>query len=386
MPKPKALLVAAAAAYSLSTLFSAMKPILLTRLVEQLGLNEALAGLVVAMPFVGLACAALCVRWFVARFSYRALLWIFSAALVGCELVCAVAYKHTAIVLGAQLIAGISVGVLMGLMSRMITHHPERDEMFGFVDMIAVLLMSLMIAVIGQAVGWSGLQGGYLSAAAIGSVLTIIMLLAPVNETTAIPACTTNTGIELTMNIQAIATVAMGVLFVTSSGLGFSFMFTLAQNLDMNYASASRQIGTLLFVSAIACWVGGWCSGRFGPRRPLACAFVTCGLGWHIAINTSNPQVFLLALVPAVFSLQFCFPIFLAISADLDRTGHWASVATPLLTSGFAWAAISAGYIVERSGLPTLATATVAGMLACSLLLLLTRPKPTDRPLSASAT
>ena len=51
------LLLAGASAFSMSTLFSAMKPVLLTRYVEQAGFSESLAGLVVAMPFVGIAVA-----------------------------------------------------------------------------------------------------------------------------------------------------------------------------------------------------------------------------------------------------------------------------------------------------------------------------------------
>ena len=383
IPKPGPLLIAAAAAFSLSTLFSAMKPILLTRFVEQLGLNEALAGLLVAMPFVGLACAALCARWLMHRYAYRTLLWWFSGVLISSELICALAYTSATLVLIAQLIAGISVGVLMGLMSRLITRQVAADQLFGFADMIAVLLMSLMIAAVGEAVAWAGLQGGYLAAASIAGLLTLIMLAAPLAQTD-LTTATLGHAIKLDINVRSVATVLMGVLFVTSSGLGFAFMFTLAQNLQMDYAVAARQIGGLLFVSAFACWVGGWCSGRFGPHRPLACAFFACGAGWYVAIHTASPLIFMLALVPAVFALQFCFPIFLAISAALDRTGQWAAVATPLLTSGFAWAAISAGFIVERFGLEALASATVTGMLLCAALLPFTRA-PSAAALAANA-
>lgn len=386
IPKPFPLLVAAAAAYSLSTLFSAMKPLMLTRLVEQLELNESVAGLLVAMPFVGLACAALCSRWLMDRLPYRRLVWCFCAAVVACELISAQAFSSIAVTLLAQLIAGISVGVLMGVMSRLITNELAADQLFGFADMIAVLLMSAMIAVLGQAIAWSGLQGGYLAAAAIAGLLGCVILLAPVGRIELASSnqhSATHISKGLDMSVRAIATVAMGVLFVTSSGLGFSFMFTLAQNLAIDYAVASSQIGILLFVSAFACWVGGWCSSRFGPRRPLAIAFATCALGWYLVIHAQDPVVFILALIPAVFSLQFCFPIFLAMSAALDRTGQWAAVATPLLTSGFAWAAISAGLIVERFGLPALSSATIAGMVICGLLLLLSRER--SNPASSTA-
>jgi hypothetical protein len=81
----------------------------------------------------------------------------------------------------------------------------------------------------------------------------------------------------------------------------------------------------------------------------------------------------MIALVPAIFSLQFNFPILLALSGSLDAEGRWAAIATPLLMSGFAWAAIVAGAIVSVGGIPALATATGLGLLICLLLLIPSR-------------
>jgi hypothetical protein len=81
----------------------------------------------------------------------------------------------------------------------------------------------------------------------------------------------------------------------------------------------------------------------------------------------------MIALVPAIFSLQFNFPILLALSGSLDAEGRWAAIATPLLMSGFAWAAIVAGAIVSVWGIPALATATGLGLLICLLLLIPSR-------------
>jgi predicted MFS family arabinose efflux permease len=79
--------------------------------------------------------------------------------------------------------------------------------------------------------------------------------------------------------------------------------------------------------------------------------------------------VFFIALVPAVFALQFNFPILLALSGALDAHGRWAGIAAPLITSGFAWAAIVAGLIVEHFGMEALASVNVVGMALCALLL-----------------
>ncbi len=365
------LLIAGASAYSMSTLFSAMKPVLLTRFVEQVGFSESLAGLVVAMPFVGIAAASILLKYLFSHMSVRRLSIVFGVVLVVSEFLSAFFFHNPDIVLVTQLAGGIAVGTLMDATSRVIATTTLPDEIFGFVDMMAVFLMSFMIAGVGVSVGLYGLQGGYLFATGMALLFTILML--QYRE----PGGTRNDEdhpvAPLKITIRPVAVILMGMLFVSSSGLGFAFMFTIALSLGMEYASAGSFIGILLLVSALACQAGGWCSGRFGPLRPLAGAFVTCAVGWYVAINATSQMMFMIALVPAIFSLQFNFPILLALSGSLDKDGQWAAIATPLLTSGFAWAAIAAGAIVNQWDVDALAIATAIGMGICLLLLIPSR-------------
>jgi len=367
------LLAAGAAAFSMSTLFSAMKPVLLTRFVEEAGIEESLAGLIVAMPFVGIAIASLLAHYIVNHLSMRQLSLLFGGILVAGELLSAVFFESSNIVLASQLAAGISVGILMGATSRVIATTDTPDEIFGFVDMTAVFLMSFMIAGVGAAVGFFGLKGGYVFAAAVALAFSVIMLVYREPQQKIIEHKKRAPPLEI--SVRPIAVILMGMLFVTGSGLGFSFMFTIALSLGMDYASAGSFIGILLLISALACQFGGWASARFGPVRPLAGAFITCAIGWYLAVNATSPTVFMIALVPAIFSLQFNFPILLALSGSLDTDGQWAAIATPLLTSGFAWAAISAGAIVTRWDIATLATATILTMCVCLLLLIPARDR-----------
>ncbi len=367
------LMAAGSAAYAMSTLFSAMKPVLLTRFVEEVQFSESLAGLIVATPFVGIACAALCIRGWILRAPYWQIVALFGCLLTGTEFLSVFAYSNAWIVLVAQFLGGISVGILMGCTSRMIATTSTPDQLFGFVDMTAVLLMSFMVAGVGAAVQAYGLSGGYGFASALALVFMIVML-GHRPPTTLAPAHTSHAPLDV--NWRPVLTVFMGMLFVTCSGLGFAYMFTLARELGMRYDDAGSYIGIILFFSALACQAGGWCSARYGSTRPLAAAFVTCAVGWYVAIHANAPWLFLAALIPATFSLQFNFPILLALCGSLDSQGRWAGIGTPLLTSGFAWAAITAGAVVERWDVEALAVATALGMTTCLLLLFITSRPP----------
>ncbi|MEM7764523.1 MAG: MFS transporter [Pseudomonadota bacterium] len=365
------LLLATAAAYSMSTLFSAMKPVLLTRFVEQHGWSDALAGLAVAMPFVGIAAAALIVTPLVKRFTLRALALMLGGTLVVAELISMEVHSQPGLLLGLQLLAGVCVGVLMGASSRLVATTETPGPLFGAADMVGVLLMSTMIATVGAAVGQFGLSGGYGVAMAIAVLFTLLML--PFQETGRADSAAGDQD-PLSITREALAVVAMAVVFVTSSGFGFTYMFTVAQGLGMNYAEAGRGIGILLLISASACLAGGWVSARVGPRRPLAIAFIICALGWYGAIHATSATMFYTCLVPAVFALQFNFPILLDLAGSLDKAGRWGAIAAPLQTSGFAWAAILAGLIVGRYGVTAIPLATAVGMVICLFLLLLSRP------------
>lgn len=361
------LLVAGAAAFSMSTLFSAMKPVLLSRMVQDATFGESLAGLVVALPFVGIALSSLLFYLRPPRASVRVLTLLFGSLLVALEWMSASAYPGFMLLLPAQFGAGFCVGALMAATSRIVAVSCAPDESFGFIDMSAVAMMSLMVAGMGRAVAEGGVRGGYEFAAMAAAIFTV--LLVAYREPPRVLAHHAQPAGLPQLGLRPAAVIVMGMVFITCSGLGFAFMFSLAARLGMDYAVAGDRIGLLLMVSALACLAGGWCSGRFGPRYPLLGAFLSCAVGWWVAVHTESPAIFLAALVPGIFALQFNFPILLALSGSLDEHGRWAGIAAPLITSGFAWAAIIAGTLVENFGLASLASANVVGMVACTLLL-----------------
>jgi len=60
----------------------------------------------------------------------------------------------------------------------------------------------------------------------------------------------------------------------------------------------------------------------------------------------------------------------LTLAGSFDREGRLAAVAAPIIVSGFAWAAILAGVLVDYWGIGALAVANAAGMVVCTILVL----------------
>lgn len=375
-PLDIALLVAGSAAFSISTLFSSMKPVLISRFVEQAGYSPGLAGIAAAMPFVGGAFSSLLLPWTLRRLSTGAAATLFSICLTFIEAANAYWFVDPALLLPGQFAAGICGGQLMGLVSRLIAISARSEQNFGIVDMVGVLMMSFMIAAVGTAVEWHGLRGGFLVASGLCAIFAAIMHLSLRGSPEAAGSADTVASARLDVGWRAITVIAMGVAFVTFSGLGFAFMVTAARKLGFGYEDAGSAIGIILLLSAPGCLVGGWCAATFGPKYPLIGAFALCAVGWHFALHTQSQLVFLLALGPAIFALQFCFPILLALSGSFDAEGRLAAIAAPLIVSGFAWAAMCAGIVVDRWGLTALSSATTAGMVLCGVLLFASTSEP----------
>lgn len=157
------------------------------------------------------------------------------------------------------------MGVLMGATSRIVASSQTPDQKIGFVNMSGVFLMSFMIAGVGTAVGLYGLQGGYLFAGLAALAFTVLMLPYQGPAPTEPDSGFAHT--PLKPGLRPIAVILMGMLFVTSSGMGFAFMFTIALDLGMEYSSEGSFIGGLVLVSALACQVGGWCLLLIIPSR-----------------------------------------------------------------------------------------------------------------------
>ncbi len=371
-----ALLVSGSAAFSISTMYSSMKPVLIASFIEQAGYSPSLAGLAAAMPFVGGVFASILMPWLLRRLSVGTAITGFGAGLVVMELANAVWFAVPALLLSGQFVAGVCGGMLIGLLSQLIAVSARSEQSFGVVDMVGVLMMSLMIAAVGAAIQWGGLRGAFLTAAGLCTIFGGTMHLSRgalpcVSE----PGMAVNRG-PIAVSWRAVVVIVMGVAFVTFSGLGFAFMFSAARGLGFSYRDAGSAIGAILFVTAAGCLFGGWCAAQFGPKIPLLCAFALCAVGWHVALHAQSQIVFLLALAPAIFALNSSFPVLLALAGSFDSDGRLAGIAAPLIVSGFAWAAILAGIVVDHWGIGALSIVTAAGMIVCAALLLAGTSEP----------
>lgn len=362
------LVIAAAASFAMSTLFSSVKPVLLTQFMRETGVATSVAGWLVAAPFIGIALATFAVAGLLARFSYRQLITAAGAILVCAQFLLSVLFVFPLLTLLLQLISGLMVGILMGVTSFYIARSRSPGVLFGLVDMIGVLLMSVMVAGVSMATDYMGVAGGYLFSATLCAAYWLLMYS---YQNPMQASSEDESRGALQVSLRPLLIIVMGVLFVTFSGQGFAFMFSMAGNLGMGFEEAGNKIGFILFVSAFGCIAGGICSARFGAERPLLVAFIVCGVSWTVAIHATSPTVFLWALFPAITMLQFSFPMLLVLAGTLDSAGRWAAVATPLLTSGFAWAAVLSGFIVQNWDISALALSTQLGMMLCISLLLL---------------
>ena len=138
----------------------------------------------------------------------------------------------------------------------------------------------------GFAVQQGGLAGAYLFAAAVAAMLALLVAQYP--ETPVLRHHHDRSLPPLVIAPRAVVVVLMGVAFVSFSGLGFAFMFTLALGHGLGYDSAGRSIGLLLLLSASGCLAGGARRALPGNRGPRGSPGQGCGVSVHICPHNAS--------------------------------------------------------------------------------------------------
>lgn len=362
------IIIGGSAAFTLSTLASAMKPVLLIRLIQQAGFNEVMAGLAVGAPFIGMAVASVLVNPLLRVMTSRQLVLLSAIIGVAAHLISASMFQQAAVVFVAQLFSGLAVGVFLGLSSIVIGRQKRADLMFGVVDTVAVFLMSLLIASTAYAVSQLGVSGGYLYAALITALL-VPLLWVLIQQHMDIDAIEEQAGeVQLSNVLRGCAVLLMGTIFITSTGLGFAFAFNIAAELDIEFIDFGGTLGLAALFAALGPVVGGFSAVRWGRRKPLLFGIVFATVSWSAFILAPSREIFLFAIFPAMFFMNVCIPMLLGAAAELDGSGAWSAIAAPLYVAGFALSPIIGGFVVSALDLDALATATIIGGIMCVLL------------------
>ncbi len=355
------------AAWIVGFLVNGIAPILTEAFIADLGLPESKAAYLISIEFAGVGLISLVFGPVIHRLPKRHI------AISGCAI--AITSNIFSILTGQyeylmllRLLAGVGTGLAIVSGAAAVSKYREPEKMFGVINVLVAMMMSIAIISAGYSLKAYGAQGIFGLMTIIYVLILPLLFLLPVDIHTS--------GDDKSK--QALPSIGLGCLFV----LGFVFAL-IWQNacwvFGVSVGEASglvlESIGIIIGITAlfglIGAMVSAWIGVRFGRIVPLTIGFLAMGGSWWFMCIFPNPVVFIVGMTVNNIAFFFNISFPLGMAASLDQWGRWASIAVGLQLLGSILGPVFGGILIERGGISLLGWITLFGVFFALLLLLI---------------
>lgn len=346
----KTLLAAFAAANGIGLLSLIALPFVIGANINSLMLDEAQAGLLGTLEFVGVVVASLALAPRIGRVDRRKVAILGALIVIGANLLCAATGSFDALLL-LRPIAGLGAGLALAPGNATIANaqNPER-----FASHMAVLLVALMVAVLFGFAKLSQLYGHvgiYCGLAATVALLSPLLVWLPKRSVPATVGVT-----ESPDNVRIWSPGGMAVLVAV---LCFSTRDTMAWAFAETTGAAAgytpREVGEILGLQSIVGLLGplaaAWMGPRFGLRAPLALGIIASGaVTLAVSQSAGHPWLFAGSAMFWTGTYFFTLSYLTGLAADLDDQGRIVAATGSAVMAGLAIAPVVAGHMLAIGG------------------------------------
>ena len=354
------------AAWVVGYLVNGAAPMIVEALIANLGLSESRAAYLVSVEFAGVGLISLVFGPVIHRLSKR------HFALLGCAIaiatnICSILTSHYEYLMFLRLLAGAGTGLAIVSGAAAVARYREPEKMFGVVNVLVAIVISIAIISAGYSLKAFGVQGIFGLMTMFYVLILPLLFLLPVDIHTNVDA----------RSRQALPSFGLGCLFV------FGFVFALIwQNAcwvfgvyvgeisGLNIEFTGTVIGIAAFLGVIGAMLSAWIGVRLGRVVPLTVGFLAMGGSWWLMCILPNPVVFIVCMTVNNIAYFFNISFSLGMAASLDQWGRWASIAAGLTLLGSILGPVFAGLLIERGGIGLLGWTTLFGVFFALLLLL----------------
>lgn len=343
-------------------------PIIIGAAVEDLGLDEELAGLLASSYFVGNLTACVAAVFFVRRLSWRlismAAYGLFILGLLASSLI-----HSFAVLITAFLTAGAGAGILFGLAVTIIGDLAHKDRHFGLMlvgqQVFAALILFILPDYVVARWGFPGLTG------VLAAVLSIALL-----TISWIPHASGVDNLSIDVKPKAALNgcwlVWWGLLALTIYFAALSGVWAFVERIADARSLSANEIGNGLAISMLGGVLGGLAvaalGDRFGRVAPLFfSSLVFCGIFLSYHSDFGFP-VFTLATFLFSMFWNYVLGYQMGIVADLDSQGRFSVLIPASQALGAVLGAASAGMLVVDHGYGAVLAGGSVGIIVALLI------------------
>jgi len=346
-------------------------PILIGGLVDELAFTKQQAGYVASANLYGASLGAFLAVFLVKRISWQ--------KLVSCMLVVLIVFDTLSALLTSaepliafRFFAGVVGGMITstGFSAIARTANPERG--FGFLMVVQYFLGGVGMLLLPGVVDRFGHEVLFYTLAAFSCITLITM---PFHEREAIihrsDSAAPSQSLLSLLKVPTVLLTMLAIIFFQSSFMG---LFTYLERMGIFYDLSRDWVN---FSLAMSSWVGIpssivmiYLATRFTRKYPLLISIAVAFFGFALCYFSNNAVYYLVACILVGGTWGFALPYLFGISAELDKTGQLAVVASISSKFGLATGPLVSATIIANDNYDHVITLAIIGITASVLAML----------------
>jgi MFS family permease len=363
------LLSAFAAAYGIGWLSLLGLPFLIGAAMASLKLNEAQAGLLVTVEFVGIMLASLIAAPFMGRANRRLLASIGAIIALAANALSIFVLSYEWLIY-VRPIAGLGAGITIACGNAAVSNDRDPERFAGQLSMLSVVLMVFIMLTFSRLSAAWGLTGVYAGIATIILMMSPLLRMLPSRPPMAHQASLNEMDRKGDLStLCGILMLAAFFAFSLRDTLAWAFLETIGEQVGYK----PQEIGNLLSVQAMLGIIGPLTASivgsRFGIKLPLSIGIVLSGLVTYAISHSTGSKI----LYTAATTLQpgtyfFTLAYLTALAAELDQKGRIVAASGSALMAGVAIGPAVGGALIVASGNYSLVGWVIIGCVVATLL------------------
>lgn len=351
----KSVLAAFSAAYGTGLLALIALPFMVSANMRTLQIDEAAAGVLSSLEFIGVFITAVVFAPRMARVDRRRIALTGAVIVVVANVASAVwgTYESLCVL---RLIAGLGAGLALATGNATVSNARRPEHFAGWMTVLLVILQTIVSASFGYVAEAWGQHGVYLSLAGVVLVLMSLMLFMP-RSAPERDFPESDGAIHGRLSILSLGGIAILVAMVAFS-LRDTMSWAFLTSIGIEAGLTESQIGVLLAQSALIGISGPLLvvvvGSRLGLWLPLIVGIIASGLVTYGVSQSSNSALlYSISVLAWVGTYWLCVAYLTALAAEMDIHGRIAAAAGSALILGIAVGPSVGGAMISGGGYGT---------------------------------
>ncbi|MCS2608029.1 MFS transporter [Halomonas dongshanensis] len=354
-------------------------PAIAEQLISQLGLMPSQVGNLFAAELGAMSLATLPAYWWLSRFSWRRVALIAGVVFITGNVASSLTQEY-GILMGLRMLSAFAGGSLMVLCISSAALTTNKDRVYGFWVMGQLVVGAVGLAVLPALFERFGL--------AIVYWLLAGLMAACLPLTRAFPELEDQRTFTTSTSSLPRVKAALGTLAVLTFYIGLSGVWTFIGSIASGSGLSAKTSGDILALATVMGILGAATATSIGARGArrlwLMLGYALMIVAVALLLKTPTLLRFALAALIFKFTWTFVLPFIMTTLAELDTSGQLMNTTNLVIGGGLAIGPALAGRALESSGGFEWLLVGAMGIVALSMMLVLTAQRPSARATSGS--